>query len=184
MSKKKFALLSAFLLSTVLYLGPATTEAKTPKEYQAIVQHLKTRYHAKKANLFVMWAARAMVSMIKPAGVKSFSLTVFQHLEFSKETVDREMETAMRRSYGPDWSEIVHVRSKEGQQAYLYMRDAGENVRVVLVTIDKENAAVIRATFSPDRVADFINDPKILGISLNDDKPAAQKPADMSKEPH
>src|SRR3954463_2838865 len=100
MSKKKFALLSAFLLSTVLYLGPATTEANTPKEYQAIVQHLKTKYHAKKANLFVMWAARALVSVVKPAGVKSFSLTIFQHLTFSKETLDYEMQTAMRNSYG------------------------------------------------------------------------------------
>ena len=115
-----------------------------------------------------MWAARAIVSVAKPAGVKSFSLTVFNDLKFSYETVDNEMSAAMRNSYGPEWSEIFHVRSRTGQQAYLYLREAGKNVKVVLVTVEKENAAVIRATFSPEKVADFINDPKLFGLSLDD----------------
>jgi hypothetical protein len=50
----------------------------------------------------------------------------------------------------------------------MYIREAGQNLKITLVTIDKQNAAVIRATFSPDRLAKFINDPKIFGISLND----------------
>jgi hypothetical protein len=55
------------------------------------------------------------------------------------------------------------------------MREAGNCVKLTLVTIDKEQAAVIRATFSPDRLADFINDPKIFGISLRDDPQEANK---------
>ena len=50
----------------------------------------------------------------------------------------------------------------------MYMREEGKSVKIAVVTIDKENAAVIRATFSPERLAEFINDPKIFGISLND----------------
>jgi hypothetical protein len=46
----------------------------------------------------------------------------------------------------------------------MYMREQVKNVRIALVTIDKENAAVIRATFSPDKLAEFINDPKVFGI--------------------
>ncbi|HYJ90971.1 MAG TPA: hypothetical protein VEV84_06670, partial [Pyrinomonadaceae bacterium] len=145
--KRLFSL--AIVLSFLLCVGTVTTAAK-PREYQAIVQHLKARYGAKKVNLFFMWAARAVVSMAKPAGVKSFSLTVFKNLKFSRETVDIEMQATMRSSYGPEWSPIFHVRSRTGQQAYLYMSEAGENVKIVLVTIDEENAAVLRATFSPD----------------------------------
>jgi hypothetical protein len=48
------------------------------------------------------------------------------------------------------------------------MRDAGKSIEITLVTIDKEQAAVIRATFNPEKFAEFINDPKIFGISLND----------------
>ena len=120
--------------------------------------------------MFVMWAARAIVSMAKPGGVKSFSLTVFQHLKFSNETVDAEMQAAMRKSYGPEWTPVFHVRSRTGQQAYLYLREDHQDVKVVLVTIDTENAAVIRATFSPDKLIEFLNDPQIMGIKLNDNK--------------
>ena len=54
------------------------------------------------------------------------------------------------------------------------MRESGKNVKITLVTIDKKDAAVIRATFSPERLADFINDPKIFGISLNDNSQDAK----------
>jgi len=182
MALKKLAI-SAVILSILLCIGAANVSAK-PNEYEAIVRHLKTKYRAKKVNLFVMWAARAIVSMAKPAGVKSFSFTLFKDLKFSIETVDNEMQAAMRKSYGPEWSSIFHVRSQTGQQAYLYMREVDQNVRMVLVTVDKEYASVIRATINPDRLADFINDPKIFGISLDSEpkdsttekKPAAPSP--------
>jgi len=180
-TKKQFAVIAVFL-SSLLIIGVIAAEAKPPREYQAIVQHLKTKYKAKKVNLFFMWAARAIVSIAKPAGVKSFSLTVFRDLKFTRETVDSEMQAAMRKSYGPEWSQIFHVRSREAQQVYLYLREAGKDVKVVLVTIDKENAAVIRATFSPDKVAEFINDPKVFGVSLSDNKPKdSTKPSESQK---
>lgn len=64
----------------------------------------------------------------------------------------------------------------------MYMREEGKNVKIALVTIEKEQAAVIRATFSPDRLADFINDPKIFGISLSENNQPANNPASNSKE--
>ena len=115
-----------------------------------------------------MWLARAAVSVVHPAGVKSFSITLFKDLKFSRDSLDREMQAALRNSFSEDWSPIFHVRSRDGQQAYMYIREAGQNLKITLVTIDKENAAVIRATFAPDRLADFINNPKIFGISLDD----------------
>jgi len=179
MTTKKNLAVAMIALSFLISLNSITL-AHPPKEYDAVVRHLKTQYKAKKVNLWVMWMARAAVSMIKPAGVKSFSLTVFEHLQFSSQTLDSEMQAAMRRSYGPEWSPIFHARSRTGDQAYMYMKDDGQNVKVVLVTIEKEQAAIIRATFSPDKLIEFINNPQILGIKLNDDKPAVGSPKNNS----
>ena len=182
MSARKNAAVVIIALSFLISLN-SITFAHPPNEYDAIVNHLKTQYKAKKVNLFVMWMARAAVSMIKPAGVRSFSLTVFEHLQFSSQTLDSEMQAAMRRSYGPEWSSIFHARSRTGEQAYMYMKSDDQNVKVVLVTIEKEQAAIIRATFSPDKLIEFINNPQILGIKLGDDKPTAVPPKDADQKP-
>lgn len=166
---KKIALVLAFA-ALVFTFAASPAQAKGGDEYGKVVNHLKTKYRAKKVKIPFMWLARFAVGIVRPAGVKSFNITLFEKLQFSRATLDAEMNAAMKDSLGPEWSPILRVRSQEGQQVYMNMKETGGNsVRVMLVTIDKEGAAIIRATFSPEGVAGFINDPKILGISLKDD---------------
>lgn len=164
--KKKLFLMVVLSLSVFTFAAPPA-EAKG-KEYKKIVSHLKTKYKAKKVRIPFMWLARFAVGIVRPAGVKSFSVTLFEDLKFSRDTLDAEMQAALSNSFSEEWSPILRVRSRTGEQVYMYMREAGENVKITLVTIEKEQAAVIRATFEPDKLADFINDPKIFGVSLND----------------
>ncbi len=165
---RKQILTAAALLFLAFSLAPSAAHAKGG-EYKQIVRHLKTKYRAKKVKIPFMWLARFAVSVVRPAGVKSISVTIFEDLKFSRETLDSEMQAAMRESFGDGWQPILRVRSRTGEQVYMYMRDAGKNaVKISLVTIDKEQAAVIRATVNPDKLAEFMENPKIFGISLDD----------------
>ena len=166
LTRKKILICVAFLTLAFTYAAP-TASAKGG-EYKAVVKHLKTKYQAKKVKIPFIWLARFAVSVVRPAGVKSFSVTIFEDLKFSRETLDEEMQLAMKNSFGADWTSILRVRSRTGEQVYMYMREAGKSVKIAVVTIDKEQAAIVRATFSPERLADFINNPKIFGISLDD----------------
>ena len=183
--KKKLILASLLLLLSVLFSVPATAKTAAvarPSEYGLIVKHLKTKYRAKKVKIPFIWFARFAVSVVRPAGVKSFSLTVFEDLKFSAESVDREMQAAMKSAFGTrQWNSIFRARTAEGQQVYMYMRESGKNVKIAMVTMDKQNAAIIRATFSPERLAEFINDPKIFGISLNESRGATKEGEPPSK---
>ena len=158
----------AALTFLLLVFTFSVSSAEAGGEYKAIVKHLKTKYKAKKVKIPFIWLARFAVSVVRPAGVKSFSVTIFEDLKFSGETLDAEMQTAMRNSFSADWSPIMRVRSRAGEQVYMYMREEGSSVKIAVVTIDRQQAAIIRATFSPEKLAEFINDPKIFGISLND----------------
>ena len=178
--KKK--ILIAFALLFLLFTFTAPPVNAKGGEYKQIVNHLKTKYQAKKVKIPMIWLARFAVGLVRPAGVKSFSITLFEDLKFSRETLDKEMQSAMKNSFSAEWSPIFHVRSRDGQQAYMYMREAGKSVKITLVTIDKEQAAVIRATFSPEKLAEFINDPKIFGISLNDNEQQAENKSSEPKE--
>ncbi len=180
LSKKKIFIWLTFLTLAITFAVP-TADAKGG-EYKAVVKHLKTKYQAKKVKIPFMWLARFAVSVVRPAGVKSFSVTIFEDLKFSRETLDEEMQTAMRNSFSADWSPILRVRSRTGEQVYMYMREAGKSVKLAVVTIDKEQAAVIRATINPDKLAEFINNPKIFGISLDDNQKQATDKISEPKE--
>jgi hypothetical protein len=152
------------------------------KEYKAVVKHLKTKYKAKKVKIPMIWLARFAVRMVRPAGVKSFSITTFENLQFAPETLDAEMQSALQNSFSAEWSPIFRVRSRKGEQAYMYMRETGDSVRVMVVTINQKQATVVRAAFDADKLADFINNPKIFGISLNDDNEQENNKAEDKKE--
>jgi hypothetical protein len=173
MFKSKKSLLAFTLLVAVFILAePITARAAGGKEYEKIVNHLKTKYKAKKVKIPMIWLARFAVRMVRPAGVKSFSVTTFENLKFARETLDTEMQMALKNSFSAVWSPVFRVRSRKGEQAYMYAREAGNSVKVMVVTINEDKATVIRAAFSPEKLADFVNDPKILGISLNDNNQA------------
>ena len=180
--KKQILAVAVLLLLAFIFAAPAAN-AK-PSEYQLIVRHLKTKYKAKKIKIPFLFLARFAVSIVRPAGVKSFSVTLFEDLKFSKETLDAEMQAAMRSSFGAEWSPILRIRSRTGEQVYMYIRDAGKSaVKISLVTIDKQNAAVIRATVNPDKLAEFIDNPKIFGVSLDDGAKTANNNQPETKEP-
>jgi hypothetical protein len=170
----KAMLLQKITLATTLFLLAFTFTAPVANakgnEHKQIVKYLKTKYKAKKVKIPFMWLARFAIKVVRPAGVKSFSVTIFEDLKFSRETLDEEMQSAMRNSFGAEWIPILRVRSRTGEQVYMYMRDAGKNVKISLVTIDKQQAAVIRATINPDKLAEFMDNPKIFGISLDDNE--------------
>jgi len=166
MTIAKSRFVAAAILFIVFTFGAPAAEAKKPNEYENIVRHLKSKYHAKKVRIPFLWFAKFAVKMVRPAGVKSFNLTMFEDLKFSTETLDQEMQAAMRDSFGPEWTSVFRVRARGGEQAYMYMREAGKNVKIALVTVERSQAAVIRATFSPEKLAEFINNPKVFGVSL------------------
>lgn len=181
MSELKRYLFASILL-VMFTAAPVTNVYAGGKEYEAVVKHLKTKYQAKKVKIPMIWLARFAVRMVRPAGVKSFSITTFENLKFTRETLDVEMQMALKNSFSALWSPIFRVRSRKGEQAYMYAREDGNSVKVMVVTINEDKATVIRAAFSPEKLADFVNDPKIMGISLDDNKQQADNKPAESKE--
>ncbi len=163
--RKKLLLAVFTLLLLASGFASSTVNAKG-NEYDAVCNHLKTKYKAKKVKIPFMWLARAAVGIIRPAGVKSFKVTIFKNLQFSRDTLHKEMQSAMKESFSDEWSPILRIRSRNGEQVYMNIRQSGKNVKVLVVTIDGDQAVVVRAKFNPNKLVKFIENPKIFGISL------------------
>ena len=170
MKKQKRVLLHmlvAFIFAaSIISVASQTARADDP-EFDAITQHLKLHYNAKRIHIPFLGLANFFVKIIKPAGVKSFKVAIFEDLNFTPGNADSELGQVMRNALSTDWQSVVRARSRDGEQVYAYAKSDGENIKLMVVTIDRTEAVVARVKISPQKLSEFLNNPKILGISIN-----------------
>lgn len=159
-------LVALVITASVLTLAPQTARANDP-EFDAITKHLKLRYNARRISIPFLGLANFFVKIIRPAGVKSFKVAIFEDLNFVEGKVDTELGLVMRSALSLEWQPLLRTRSRNGEQLYVYAREAGNNIKLMVVTIDHTDAVVARVKVSPKKLREFLDNPKILGISIN-----------------
>lgn len=158
---KSYAVCAALLLAFVLS-APSTARAD---DFDTVVKNVRAACGGKKVRIPFLGLAGFATKLVRPAGVKSFKLAVFEGVTRSGDVSG--LGAAIGQSLGPEWRPLVRIRAGRGaEQTYVYVRDAGDNLKVMIVTLDGEQATVIRAKVNPEAVARFARDPKILGVSL------------------
>ncbi|HEX8149660.1 MAG TPA: hypothetical protein VF591_20950 [Pyrinomonadaceae bacterium] len=158
---RTYASLAALLLALSLS-APATARAD---DFDAVVRNVRAACGGKKVRIPFLGLAGFATRLVRPAGVKSFKLAVFEDLTRAGDVSG--LGAAIGQSLGPGWRPLVRVRSGRGAgQTHVYVREAGDNLKVMIVTLDGEQATVIRAKVNAEALARFARDPKILGISL------------------
>lgn len=165
MKKRQRYFIYVLALAFALSFGYATARAKDP-EFDAITKHLKAQYKAKRRKIPFMGLANFAVKIIRPAGIKSVKVAIFEELNHAPAAGNNELSAVMRNALSPEWLPLVRIRSRNGEQLYAYARDAGESVKLMVVTISGSEAVVARVQVNPQRLKEFLDDPKILGISL------------------
>lgn len=158
--------LVALLITTASFSAAEQTAHASDPEFDAITKHLTLHYNARRVHIPFLGLANFFVKIVRPAGVKSFKVAIFQNLNFAPGTAGSELGLVMRTALSTDWQPLVRVRSRDGQEVYAYAKGEGENLKLMVVTIDHSDAVVARVKVSPQKLSEFLNNPKILGISL------------------
>ncbi|HEY0006289.1 MAG TPA: hypothetical protein VGB17_16025 [Pyrinomonadaceae bacterium] len=167
--KRKHQLRHFFIILTVALLllsFASTTALADDKEFDAVTKHLKTQYKAKRVRIPFLGLASFAVRLVRPAGVKSFKVAIFEDLSFAGGMLDDGLNRVLRNALSQEWQPLVRVRSREGEQTYIYARDSGQHIKLMVVNIGRKDAVVLRVKVNPDKLSAFINNPKLLGISL------------------
>ena len=160
------ALVALAITTTLLMAATPVARAGDP-EFDAVTKHLKLFYNAKRVSIPFLGLANFFVKIVRPAGVKSFKVAIFEDLNFTGGKTDTELGSVLRSALSPEWHPLVRARSRDGERLYVYAREEGENIKLMVVTIDRSDAVVARVKLSPKRLSEFLSNPKILGISLN-----------------
>jgi hypothetical protein len=159
-------LVALVITASALSLAPRTAQAGDP-EFDAITKYLKQQFNAKRISIPFLGLANFFVKVVRPAGVKSFKVAIFENLNVAPGQAHTELGLVIRNALSPQWQPLVRIRSREGEQTHVYAREDGKNIKLMVVTLDRTDAVVARVKISPQRLAEFVQNPKILGISLN-----------------
>lgn len=178
MRRPKKLFIHALILLAVLSVGYSSASAQNNKGFDAIAKHLKTRYQAKKRSIPLFGLAKFAIRIVKPAGVKSISLSLFEDLKDTAELPDNELSSMMRNAMSAEWQPLVSIRQRNGDQIYIYAAEAGKDLKLAVLSINQRAAVLARVKINPDSLRKFMDNPQIPGISLGDNSQAqATQPA-------
>jgi len=98
----------------------------------------------------------------------SVKLAVFEDQDFNGEFT--KFRGTLNSALNATWSPLVQTLSAtDGEQVYIFVREAGEKFNVLLVTIDKRDATVIQVTLSPKNLALLMKDPEGTGKAISEE---------------
>lgn len=134
-------------------------------DFDAAVRSVRAACGGKRVRIPFLGLASFATRFVRPAGVKSFKLAVFEELSNSGDASG--LGAALGQALGPDWRPLVRVRSGRGaQQTHVYVRESGKDLKLMVVTLGGDQATVIRAKINPEGLAKFARDPEVLGVRL------------------
>jgi hypothetical protein len=161
----------ALVLLAILSVAYSTAAAqKSGNGFDTIAKHLKTRYQAKKKGIPLLGLAKFAIRIVKPAGVKSINVSLFEDLKDTKELPDTELSGMMRDSLSAEWQPLVSIRERNGDQVYIYAAEDGKDIKLAVLAINQTDAVLARVKVDPNALRKFLDNPKIMGISLSDSR--------------
>jgi hypothetical protein len=100
----------------------------------------------------------------------SVKVAIFENQEFDSHGAITDFKTSISRTLGTDWVPLVQTLSpKEEQQTHVFLQEAGDKFHVLVVSIDKRDAAVVQVTLKPATLAMLMQNPDDMGRAITED---------------
>jgi hypothetical protein len=142
------------ILLTSLLL--AFSAALPASEFDWMVREFARQSGARQLHIPFFGLARFIVAVGHPAGTSELKLAVFEHAGLLPENFSRLADTTISSA----WKPIVRVRSRTGESTNIYVQQSGKNLRVLVATLNKDEAVFVQVRIQPEHLMQFIDDQK------------------------
>lgn len=174
------------MLLTLLCIAPASVTAKGD-DFGAVVKVVEEFYGVKhkgipflaKAGIKTATAAARLAGGSKKrlAEAGSVKVAYFEAQEFNAQGRVEKFRTNLKATLAGRWLPFIQVLSlNDGAQTYVFLRDAGPKYTVMVVTIEKNDAAVVQVNLAPQTLAELMQNPNEMGKAITDDATANDDP--------
>ena len=154
-----------------------TARAVKDDGFDAAVKLVETQYKVKRKSVPLLARAaikggRAVARIASSripelAEAGSVRLAVFEDQDFSRPAAGTPFMTSLRGALTSEWSALVQLLSPDdGEQSYVYMREAGERFKLLVVNISRRDATVLEIKLRPETLVKLMQDPDVMGKTL------------------
>ncbi|HEY6660885.1 MAG TPA: hypothetical protein VI031_07075 [Pyrinomonadaceae bacterium] len=95
----------------------------------------------------------------------SIKLAVFEDQDFNGDFT--KFRASLNEALNATWMPLIQTLSaQDEEQVYIFLKDTGEKVNVLVITIEQRDATVVQVTLSPKNLALLLKDPEGTGKSI------------------
>lgn len=182
MKKINFTIRSVLLLGLcfALIAPMATTAQAKGDEFGTVVKTIEQFYHVKHQS--IPFLARAgMKAATTAARIRggqyrrlaeagSIRVAFFEDQDFKSGGGIVTFKGALTKAVGDTWSPLIQTLSpKDEAQTYIFIRNAGEKVNVLVVTLERREGTVVQVNLSPRNLSLLLQSPEDMGKAITDD---------------
>jgi len=170
----------ATFIAISLALSMPVSASSDRDGFNDAVKLIEQFYHVKHQNIPLL--ARASMKAVKTAAkvrggeyqklaeAGSVRIAFFEEQTFDSRGQIASFKSAMQSALTDQWSALVQTLApKTEEQTYVYLRDAGKNFHVLVITIERREATVMQATVAPQILAELLKNPDEMGKALTDE---------------
>ncbi len=141
------------------------TPAAANRDFDAVVRLVESHYRVRRRRMPFM-AGTIMRIAARRAGVRNLRLAVFEDQDFTARQGDTEFAAAVGAALSGEWQPLVRINSRSGERTFIHLRQAGENLRLLIVNLERREATVVQAEVTPQTLAEWLQNPERMGRSL------------------
>ena len=125
-------------------------------EFDWMVREFARQSGAHQLHIPFFGLARFIVAVGHPAGTSELKLAIFEHPDLYPENFSRIADSAV----GASWKPIVRVRERGGESTNIYAQPDGKHLRLLIATLDKDDAVFVQVRIQPEQLSAFIEEHK------------------------
>jgi hypothetical protein len=146
----------------VCLLGSSVAQARD-REFDLIVDTMESQYGTKRLSIPFLGIANLFVKAIRPAGARDIKLAVFEHVEEWRHPSHERLDDMVESLPAQRWSRFVRVQSHRGRErVHIYGRKAKEDWELLIATLERNEAVIVRVRLNPDGLAKWVNNPVFM----------------------
>ncbi|HEX4166934.1 MAG TPA: hypothetical protein VHZ55_15825 [Bryobacteraceae bacterium] len=143
-----------FRLCAMLVLFSSFGTVLPASDFDWLVREFARESGAKQVHVPFLGFARFLVVVGHPAGTTDMRLAIFERGDL--ETL--RFSDLTDSTVGDSWSPMIRVRSKRGESTNIYGRSDRKHLRLLITTLDGDDATFVQVNLEPKALIRFIDD--------------------------